>query len=239
MSGHSKWASIKHKKALTDAKRGSSFTTLANTITVAAKQGGGDPLHNASLRLAIDKARGANMPKDNIERAVKRGTGELGGAAVEELLYEGFGPGNVAILVEALSDNRNRSNADIRLILSKNGGRIAEGGGVKHQFTQRGVIRIDLPEGRGEALEEAAIEGGADDYVLGDDFAIVYVTPIELHKLRDFLEAAGFPTTAAKIEWVANSPIELDEETLEKVAPLVDLLEENDDVTAVYTNLAE
>ena len=239
MSGHSKWAGIKHKKALVDAKRGSSFTKIANTITVAAKQGGGDPGLNPSLRVAIDKARAANMPKDNVDRAIKRGTGELGGAAVEELLYEGFGPGNVAVLVEALSDNRNRSNADVRLIFTKNGGRIAEGGGVAYQFTQKGVLRVDLPANQTEAFEEAVIESGADDYTLGDGYAIVYVPAASLHSVKDQIETAGFPVDSAKIERVANSPIEADEETLEKLEKLLDALDENDDVTNVYTNLAE
>jgi len=239
MSGHSKWAGIKHKKAIVDAKRGSSFTKLANTVTVAAKQGGGDPTLNATLRVAIEKARAANMPKDNIDRAVKRGTGELGGAAVEELLYEGFGPGNVAVLVEALSDNRNRSNADIRNIFNKNGGRMADGGGVAYQFTQEGVLRLELSSEKKEAFEEAVIESGAEDYVLGEGFAIVYVLVSELHLVKDALEASGFPVDSAKIERVPKTPIELDDETLEKVAQLLDALEENDDVTNVYTNLAE
>lgn len=238
MSGHSKWAGIKHKKAANDAKRGNVFTKLANNITVAAKQGGGDPSLNASLRLAIEKARGANMPKDNVERAVKRGTGELGGAAVEELLYEGFGPGNVAILIEALSDNRNRTNPDVRMILSKNGGRLAESG-VAYQFTQKGVLRLDLVSIREEAFEEAVFESGADDYLIGDGFAVVYVESPRLHTVRDFLENAGFSLDSVKIEWVANTPIELEEAELEKVAKLLDALEENDDVTNVYTNLAE
>ena len=239
MSGHSKWASIKHQKAATDAKRGNTFTKLGNTVSVAAKQGGGDPSANPALRLAIDKARAANMPKDNIERAIKRGTGELGGNAVEELLYEGFGPGNSAILVEALSDNRNRSNADIRMIFNKNGGRIADGGGVAYQFTQKGVIRIDLPKNMEGKLEEVVIENGADDYSFGDGYAIVYVDSALLHTLKEFVESAGFKIDTAKIEWVANSTIELADDDLEKLAHLLEVLDENDDVTNVYTNLGE
>ncbi|MEI6477472.1 MAG: YebC/PmpR family DNA-binding transcriptional regulator [bacterium] len=240
MSGHSKWAGIKHKKALVDAKRGSSFTKLANNITVAAKQGGGDPVMNASLRLAIEKARGANMPKDNIERAVKRGTGESGGAAVEEVLYEGFGPGGVAILVEALTDNRNRSNSDIRNIFNKNGGRMPEGGGIAYQFGQKGVVRADLSDANLDVFEEAVIESGADDYTLGDDFATVYTSIPDLHRVKDELEAKGFKIGSAKIERIPNLPIELaDEEDLEKAFKLIEVLEENDDVTNVFTNLAE
>lgn len=239
MSGHSKWAGIKHKKALIDAKRGSSFTKIANMITVAAKQGGGDPNMNPVLRMAVEKARSANMPKDNVERAIKRGTGELGGNAVEELLYEGFGPGNTAILVEALTDNRNRTNADVRTIFSKNGGRIADGGGVAYQFTQKGVLRADIPTDRIDAFEEAVIESGADDYMLGDDYAIVYVAPANLHVVKEALEKVGFPIESAKIERVANSPIEISDTDIEKVSKLLDVLDENDDVTNVYTNLAE
>jgi len=239
MSGHSKWAGIRHQKAANDAKRGNVFTKLGNNITVAAKQGGGDVTMNPSLRMAVEKARAANMPKDNIERAIKRGTGELGGAAVEQLLYEGFGPGNVAILVEALSDNRNRANGDIRLIFTKNGGRMADGGGVAYQFSQKGIIRLDLKADKADSFEEAAIEGGADDYVMGEGFAIVYVESTHLHEVKDALEAAGFPVNEAVIGYVANSPIEVEEEVLERVAKILDALEENDDVTNVYTNLAE
>jgi YebC/PmpR family DNA-binding regulatory protein len=239
MSGHSKWAGIKHKKAAVDAKRSNIFTKLGNDITVAARRGGGDPAMNPTLRTAVDKARSANMPKDNVERAIKRGTGELGGAAVEELVYEGFGPGNVAIVVEALSDNRNRTNADVRLIFSKNGGRSTDGGGVTFQFTRRGVIRLDVPAAKGEALEELAINEGADDYKIEEGFAVVYTPIADLHRIKDALEAAGLPTESAAIEYVANTPVEVSDEDLEKVARLVELLEDNDDVTNVYTNLAE
>lgn len=237
MSGHSKWAGIKHKKAIVDAKRGNLFTKLANAITVAAKMGGGDPNMNASLRMAVDQARAANMPKDNIERAIKRGTGELGGAAVEQLIYEGFGPGNVAIIVEALSDNRNRTNSDIRTVFSKTGGRIADSG-VRFQFTQRGVVRLQVPAGQEETFEEAVIETAAEDYQVGEGFATVYTAIPELHTAKQALEDAGFKAESANIEWVANQPVEPEDEVLEKLAKLVDALEENDDVTSVYTNVA-
>jgi YebC/PmpR family DNA-binding regulatory protein len=239
MSGHSKWASIKHQKAANDAKRGNVFTKLGNAVTVAAKQGGGDPTMNPTLRMAIEKARASNMPKDNIDRAVKRGTGELGGASVEQLLYEGFGPGNVAILVEALSDNRNRTNADVRLIFTKNGGRMADGGGVAYQFTQKGVIRMELVLMQAQQFEEVVINSGADDYILGDGFGIVYVESARLHIVKDEIEKSGFVASSATIEYVPNTPIDLDDANLEKAAKLLDFLEENDDVTNVYTNLAE
>ncbi len=238
MSGHSKWASIKHKKAAADAKRSNVFTKLGNDVTVAARRGGGDPAMNPTLRVAIDKARGANMPKDNIERAVKRGTGELGGAAVEELLYEGFGPGNTAMLVEVLTDNRNRANADIRQIFVKHSGRFAEGGGVAYQFTQRGLIRLEVPADKVDLFEELTISEGADDYLLEDNFAVVYVPIASLHHLKDAYEKNGLITQSAAIEHVPNTPIEIAEEDMEKVSILVDLLEEYDDVTNVYTNIA-
>jgi YebC/PmpR family DNA-binding regulatory protein len=238
MSGHSKWASIRHKKGAADAKRANIFTKLANNITIAARSGG-DVAMNPSLRLAVDKARAANMPKDNVERAIKRGTGELGGAVVEELLYEGFGPGNVAMLVAVLSDNRNRANADVRLAFSKNGGRIAEGGGVAYQFMQRGVLRLEVPAVKNDAFEEACIEGGAEDYTLSDGFAVVFATVSELHTVSDALVTAGMVVDSAEIEWVANTPTEVDDETLEKVAHLVDVLDSQDDVTGVFTNLTE
>lgn len=239
MSGHSKWASIKHKKAATDAKRGNSFTKLANNITIAAKQGGGDVSMNASLRMAVEKARAANMPKDNIERAIKRGTGESGGAAVEEVLYEGFGPGNTALLVEALTDNRNRTNSDVRQIFNKTGGRIPEGGGIAYQFSGKGVNRVEVPEGKAETFEEVVIESGAEDYKLDGDYAVVYSEPSELHHIKDALETAGFIVDSANLEQVPTTPIELSDEDMEKLSHLIDALEENDDVTNVYSNVAE
>lgn len=239
MSGHSKWASIKHKKAATDAKRGNSFTKLGNNVTVAAKQGGGDPTMNASLRLAVEKARAANMPKDNIERAIKRGTGEGGAVAVEEVLYEGFGPSGVAILVEAVTDNKNRTNADVRQIFNKNGGRMPDGGGLAYQFSQKGVNRVDLTSDVIEKFEEVAIESGAEDYVVGEEYATVYSQISDVHSIKDALEKAGFTVNSTQIEHVATTPIEVEDEVLEKVSRLLDLFDENDDVTNVYTNLVE
>lgn len=239
MSGHSKWAGIKHHKALVDKKRSNLFTKLANNITVAARHGGGDPGFNPSLRVAIDAARSGNMPKDNIERAIKRGTGELGGASVEELLYEGFGPGNVAILVAVLTDNRNRSLADVRTLFTKNGGRFAEGGGVAYQFTQRGVIRAEVSAAQQDIFEEVSIESGAEDYRITDGHALVYTSVSDLHTIKDALAAAGISTDSVAVEYVANTPVELADADLEKVAVLVEKLEDYDDVTAVYTNIAE
>lgn len=239
MSGHSKWAGIKHHKAAQDAKRSNLFTKLGNDITIAARRGGGDQNFNPSLRTAVDKAKSGNMPKDKIERAIKRGTGELGGPAVEELLIEGFGAGNVAILVAALTDNKNRTLPDIRTIFNKSGGRIADGGGVAYQFKQLGVIRLEVPGKTSEKFEELVIEGGAIDYKLSDGFAVVYTEISGLHALKDALVEAGFSVDSSNVEYVANAPIDINDEEMEKVAHLVEVLEEYDDVTGVYTNIAE
>ena len=239
MSGHSKWAGIKHHKAAQDAKRSNSFTKLSNDITIAARRGGGDIGFNPSLRSAVEKAKGANMPKDKIEKAVKRGTGELGGPAVEELLLEAFGAGNVGILVAALSDNRNRTIPDIKNLLNKHGGRFAEGGGVAYQFTQKGVIRLEVSSQAAPQFEELVIEAEAEDYTLEDGFAVVYCPVAEVHTLRAQLEAAGFKVESAELEQVPNSAVEVGDEELEKVAHLVEILEEYDDVTAVYTTIKE
>lgn len=239
MSGHSKWASIRHKKAAVDAKRSNIFTKLANDITVAARRGGGDVNFNPLLRTAVETARKANMPKDNVERAIKRGTGELGGAIVEEMLYEGFGPANVAILVAAVTDNRNRTTPLIRTLFTKNGGRFADGGGVAYQFTQFGVIRLEIPQAKEDAFEEAVIEADIEDYKLGDGHATVYTKVPALHTVQEALEQAGFSVESADIEWVANTPIEVGDAELEQIANFVSLIEDNEDVTNVFTNLAE
>jgi YebC/PmpR family DNA-binding regulatory protein len=239
MSGHSKWASIKHKKAQVDARKASIFTRIANQVTIAARSGG-DPLFNPALRTAIDAARAVNMPKDNVDRAVKRGTGELGGVAPEELLYEGFGPAGVCILVAALSDNRNRTAPEIRTILAKHGGRIADEGSVSYQFSRRGLLRLTVAADRIAALEVAVIEGGAEDYIISDDQVIVYTEVAVVNQVNDALRDAGFTTEESSIAWVAKNPIELeDEQQYEKVMTLVELLEDHPDVSAVYTNLAE
>jgi YebC/PmpR family DNA-binding regulatory protein len=239
MSGHSKWAGIKHKKAIVDAKRGSSFTRLGNAVTVAAKQGGGDLSMNPALRTAVDKARAANMPKDTIERAIQRGTGELGGAVVEEVLYEGFGPGGAAVLVEAVTDNRNRTNTDVRTLFNKLGGRMPEGGGLAYQFQQTGVIRCEIAADQSDLFERTVIEGGARDYQLGADYAIVYTDSGDLHPLKDALESVGVAVRSAKLERISSQPIEIDESSMEKLSTLLTSLEDHDDVTAVYTNLVE
>jgi YebC/PmpR family DNA-binding regulatory protein len=238
MSGHSKWAGIKHKKAAADAKRANVFTRLANAITIAARRGGGDPEFNPALRTAVDTARKSNMPKENVERAIKRGTGELSGIVAEELLYEGFGPGNVAILVSALTDNRNRTTPEVKLLFTKNGGRFAEGGGVAYQFTQKGVVRLGVDRGRQEQFEELVIEAGADDYVLNDGYATIYTSIADLHLFHDALLAVGFETESTEIEYVPNVSVEVEDDVAESLGSLVEALENHDDVTGVYTNAA-
>ena len=239
MSGHSKWAGIKHKKAIIDAKRANVFTKLANNLTVAARRGGGDPNFNPLLRTAVDAARKANMPKDKVEKAIKRGTGELAGVVVEEMLYEGFGPAHVPMLVAAVTDNRNRTTPEIRTIFAKHGGHMADGGGVTYQFRETGVIRAVVPDDQTERFEEIIIEGGADDYTLGDGHATVYTSIPALHTLRNAIESAGFTIDSAELEWVPNAPMEVSDAELETIAEFVELLEDHDDVTRVFTNLAE
>jgi YebC/PmpR family DNA-binding regulatory protein len=236
MSGHSKWASIKHKKAIVDARRGQHFTKLARAITVAAKEGGGDPEGNAGLALAIQKARDASMPKDNIERAIQKGTGSgVDAEAWETVLYEGYGPGGVAMLIEALTDNRNRTAADIRHIVGKNGGSLGEPGSVAYLFDKQGVIVVDA-----ERYEEddlfAAIDAGAEDIVLDDDVYEVITAPGEFSVVRDALAAAGVEIESADVTQRPKSRVPLSEDDASKLMKLIDALEESDDVGAVHAN---
>jgi YebC/PmpR family DNA-binding regulatory protein len=236
MSGHSKWASIKHKKAIVDARRGQHFTKLARAITVAAKEGGGDPEGNAALALAIQKARDASMPKDNIERAIQKGTGSgVDAEAWETVLYEGYGPGGVAMLIEAVTDNRNRTAADVRHIVGKNGGSLGEPGSVAYLFDKQGVIVVDA-----ERYEEddlfAAIDAGAEDIVLDDDVYEVITAPGEFSVVRDALAAAGVEIESADVTQRPKSRVPLSEDDASKLMKLIDALEESDDVGAVHAN---
>jgi len=234
MSGHSKWNSIKHQKAAADAKRGVAFTKLASQLTVAAKQGGGDPDTNFRLRLAITQARGANMPTANIERAIKKGTGELGGAQVEEILYEGYGPGGVGVLVEVATDNRNRASSEVRNALTKHGGRMAETGAVAYQFERKGQIIVGAT---GEEAELAAIEAGADD--ITEDTGKLYVTTpaAKLDQVRTALTEANLPVESATLAYVPSTTIEIsDEKIAGQLMRIMDMLDELDDVTETYVN---
>jgi YebC/PmpR family DNA-binding regulatory protein len=239
MSGHSKWASIKHKKAATDAKKGKEFTKAAAMITIAAKQGGGDPKTNFTLRLAIDKAKSVNMPSVNIERSIKKGTGELGGAAPEELIYEGYAQAGVAVVVEALTDNRNRTGPEVRAAFSKGGGNLAETGSVVFQFDKKGEIVLLKKEQTltGDELEMAILDSGADDFEETDDVYIIYTKVADFQKAKDALVAAGIKTHDDEIVYKAKNEAHVSEpETARKILKLIDMLEDIEDVTSVYAN---
>jgi YebC/PmpR family DNA-binding regulatory protein len=236
MAGHSKWAGIKHKKAVVDARRGKLFTKLARAITVAAREGGGDPDGNPALALAVQKARDASMPKDNIERAIAKGTGEGGDAeALEHVTYEGYGAGGVAILVEATTDNRNRTGAEVRHLFSKHGGNLGEPGSVGYLFDKTGTIVVD-----GERYSEddlmVAIDAGASDIATDDDMFEVLADPSELAAVRAALEEAGVEIESAEVAQRPRSLVPLDEEGALRTMRLIDALEEQDDVDAVHAN---
>ena len=239
MSGHSKWAGIKHKKALVDAKKGKEFTKVSNMITAATKQGGSDPKMNFSLRLAIDKAKVVNMPAVNVDRAIKRGTGELGGAALEELIYEGYGLAGVAILVEAMTDNRNRTASEVRSIFSKHGGSMAEAGSVAFIFEQKGQIEIITSEqeiGK-EALELAVIESGAEDYEYSGNNLIIYTQKSKLQSVQEDLEKNEVKIADSEITYLPKNEIKVSDITVaKKIMTLIDSIEEIEDVTTVHTN---
>jgi YebC/PmpR family DNA-binding regulatory protein len=236
MSGHSKWASIKHKKAVVDARRGQHFTKLARAITVAAREGGGDPTGNSGLALAVQKARDASMPKDNIERAIAKGTGEGADAEqIETVLYEGYGPGGVALLIEALTDNRNRTGADMRHILGKYGGNLGEPGSVSYLFDKRGVIVVDANR-YGEDDLMPAIDAGAEDIALDEDVYEVITEPADLATARDALTASGVELESADLTQRPRARVPVDESDAGKLIKLIDALEENDDVNAVHAN---
>jgi len=241
MSGHSKWKQIKHKKGAADAARGKIFTKLANAITVAAKSGGGDPAMNFKLRLAIDAARAANMPKDNIERAIRRGTGELGGTLLEEVIYEGYGPGGVAIMVRALTDNRNRTISSLRSIFSKNNGSLAESGAVSYLFEQKGLIKIELPgnltQDQEQELELKIIETGAEDIKEFKKVFEIYTQPQDLEKVKKNIEELGQKIISAELVFEPKTLIKIEDESMaQKVISLMDQLEEHDDVEQAYSN---
>ncbi len=236
MSGHSKWHSIKHKKALVDARRGQQFTKLARAITVAAREGGGDLEGNSGLALAVQKARDASMPKDNIERAIAKGTGEGGDAdQIQTVIYEGYGPGGVALLIEALTDNRNRTGADIRHAFAKQGGSLGEPGSVSYLFDKRGVITVDASRYDEDDLM-AAIDAGAEDIVRDDDVLEVICEPADVPAVRRALEQAGVEIESADVAQRPRSRVPVDEGAAPKLMRLIDALEDLDDVAAVNAN---
>ena len=236
MSGHSKWSSIKHKKGAVDAKRGKIFTKLIKEITVAARMGGGDPDSNPRLRTAIQAAKNDNMPKDNIERAIKKGTGELEGVNYEESSYEGYGPGGAAILIETLTDNKNRAVADIRHIFSKNGGSLGENGCVAWMFEKKGYINVEKNGVDEDALMEVSIEAGADDVRDEDDSFEVITAPEDFEMVKSAIESAAIPYLLAEITMLPQSITNLEGKEAEQMVRLMEALEDCDDVQKVYTN---
>ena len=238
MSGHSKWSSIKHRKGAADKKRGVLFSKLSKAIIVAAKNGGGDPTNNLALQNAIEKAKSYSMPKDNIERAIARGAGSEGdGDAYEPIVYEGYGAGGIAILVEALTDNRNRTASDVRAAFAKHDGNLGASGAVVWQFERRGIVLVDADGVDEDELTLAAAEGGADDVELDGSTFQITCAPETLSAVREAVQAAGFSTESAELTMVPKTTVEVSEEsTAKKILRLVDALEENDDVQDVYAN---
>jgi YebC/PmpR family DNA-binding regulatory protein len=236
MSGHSKWSTIKRKKAAADAKRGKIFTRLIKEITVAARQGGGDIDSNPRLRLAVDNAKGANMPQDNIERAIKKATGELEGANYVELTYEGYGPAGVAILIESVTDNKNRTVAEMRHLFSKYGGSLGETGSVAWMFEHKGVITLPIQDKTEDDLMEVILESGADDLQQEEDFFEITTSLEAFEPTRKALLDTGLEIDNASIQWIAKNTVGIQGEDSEKVLKLVEALEESDDVQNVYLN---
>jgi len=237
MSGHSKWASIKHKKGAVDAKRGKIFTKLIRELTVAAREGGGSPDANPRLRLAIQKAKDSNMPADNIERAIKKGTGELEGTTYENVSFEGYAPGGVAVMVEGLTDNKNRTTSDVRNIFSKRGGNMAGAGSVAFQFEKKGIFLVKRESANEEELMTIAIDAGADDFTSDEDFFQITCQPQDFDKVRSGLLGEKVEVESGELSMVPKSTIKIEEmDTAKKVLQLVDELEDNDDVQNVYSN---
>ena len=237
MSGHNKWSTIKHKKGAADAKRGKIFTRILKEMTVAARMGGGDPNGNPRLRAAVAEAKANNMPKDNIERAIKRGTGELEGATYEEITYEGYGPGGVAVIVEALTDNTNRTTPEIRHMFEKQGGNLGTPGSVRFQFDKKGYFAIEKSVVGEDKLMEIALEAGADD-LQSDDPEIyeVYTAPESFEAVRQALEKAGITTVEAKLGMIPQNYVTLDENKSKQVMRLLENLDDHDDVQNVWSN---
>jgi YebC/PmpR family DNA-binding regulatory protein len=237
MSGHSKWSTIKHKKGAADAKRGKIFTRIIKEMTIAARLGGGDAEGNPRLRAAVAEAKANNMPKDNIERAIKRGTGEIEGAAYEEVTYEGYGPGGVAIIVEALTDNGNRTTPEIRHAFEKNGGNLGTPGSVKFQFERKGYFAVEKSAADEDKLMEIAIEAGADDLQSDDaDVYEIFTSPETFEAVRQALESNKIPTVEAKLGMIPANYVSLDESKSRQAMKLLEALDDHDDVQNVWSN---
>ncbi len=238
MSGHSKWSTIKHKKGAADAKRGKVFTRIIKEMTVAARLGGGDVEGNPRLRAAIAEAKANNMPKDNIDRAIKKGTGELEGSSYEEMTYEGYGPGGVAVMVETLTDNGNRTTPEIRNIFEKNGGNLGTPGSVRFQFDKKGYFGIEKSAVNEDKLMEVALEAGADDLQTLDPEAYeIYTSPEAFENVREALEKAQIPTLEAKLGMIPSNFVSIDASKVRQVMKLIDTLDDHDDVQNVWSNV--
>ena len=236
MSGHSKWSSIKHKKGAADAKRGKIFSRLIKEVTVAARLGGGDPTGNPRLRTAIQAAKAENMPKDNIERAIKKGTGELEGTTYEEVNYEGYGPGGIAMLIDCLTDNRNRAVADIKHVLDRHGGNLGEPGCVAWMFEKRGLIVFEKEKVEEEKLLDVALEAGAEDVQEGEAEFEVVTTPSEFESVKTAFDNEGMVYNFAEVSMIPNNTVKLDGKRAEQMLKLMEALEDNDDINHIYAN---
>lgn len=239
MSGHSKWSTIKRQKGVADAKRGQAFTKLSNAITLAVRQGGGitDPESNFKLRLAIDKARSMNMPKDNIERAIERASGS-GKESFDEVLYEGFAPGGVALIVEAATDNKNRTTSEVKNLIEKNSGSMGNPGSVSYMFTRRGELIVQKNGKSADDVLVAALDAGLEDLEEEDDVFLLYTSPENLMSVKNILEAEGYTVENAELVYLPSTKIEVDADTYRKVEELTNKIEDHDDVQKVYTNVA-
>lgn len=236
MAGHSKWKQIKHKKAVTDSKRGAVFTKLIKEITVAARFGGGDPAGNPRLRTAIDAAKAENMPGDNVERAIKKGTGQLEGVNYEEIMYEGFGPGGAAILIQATTDNQNRTVSEVRFLFSRHGGNLGAQNSVAWMFDKKGLITLDASRVEEDAALEAALDAGADDMARDGDQFVITTTPATLHAVQDALKKLGFASTGAEIAMVPKNTVKVEAGDASKLLALMEALDDHDDVSKIFSN---
>lgn len=237
MSGHSKWSTIKHKKGKLDAKRGKLFTKIIRELTTSAREGRGDPDGNPRLRSAIQAAKAANMPSDTMNKAIQRGTGELPGVAYEEVTYEGYGPGGVAVMLQVLTDNRNRTTAEVRHLFTKHGGHLGETGCVGFLFKKQGYIILPRSAVDEDRVMEAALEVGAEDFLSDDpELYEIYTAPEDLHKVKTSLEARGFQVEQAKVEMVPTTQVRLEDKRAEQMVRLMDAFEDHDDVQNVWAN---
>ena len=237
MSGHNKWSTIKHKKGKTDAKRGKIFTKIIRELTTAAREGGGDPGGNPRLRTAVLAAKAANMPNDTLQKAIQRGTGELPGVSYEEVLYEGYGPGGAAVMLQVLTDNRNRTTAEIRHLFAKHGGNLGESGCVAFLFKKQGYLIVPKSAGGEDAVMEAALEAGAEDFSAEDrELFEIYTAPEELHKVKTALESRGLAVEQSKVEMVPTTQVRLEDKRADQMIRLMEAFEDHDDVQNVWAN---